>query len=351
MKKQSHTKEWIACLGLLVLACARRPASVGEAKPAAAAQATVSARASAAAVPPKAVDVTGGDGEPHIRPGSGPKELMTDSTSAYTAGLVVEADAIYVLTERVVYRVVPGKSPQQIPIDNGYAAAVTQNDLVYWSKGAIWRVPKTGGKPARVASLKHPPQSFMAAADDLAWLDMPVLDQFVIQSLDGRTVRTLFYYTGRIETATLDAGRVFFVKKEKNASWRIGSVSLHGDDIRFTEPKTGPTPAKLAAAGEVFYYDLRSGELRKLSSDLAREEVLSKDVVCSPVAVAARIYCPRVGGIFELARRAGATPTSVFPEPRPITNVAASSTFLAWLADAGPDRLSLMMIPLVASGE
>ncbi len=36
----------------------------------------------------------------------------------------------------------------------------------------------------------------------------------------------------------------------------------------------------------------------------------------------------------------------MFPEPRRITNVAANSKSLTWLADAGPDRLSLMLLTL-----
>jgi hypothetical protein len=286
--------------------------------------------------------------EPQVRRAVAPTQLMADATSAYNAGLVLDDDAVYLLTSRVVYRLVPGAKPQPIAIENGGTAAVTRTDLIYWARGAIWRTPKLGGKAERVASLAHQPQFFMAAGQDIAWLDMPVRNEFLIQTLDGREIRTLFYCPERIEAAMMDAGRVFFVKREGNSSWRIGSVSVHGGEIRYASLQNGPTPAKLAVAGEVFYYDLASGELRRLSPDLSHEDVLSKDLVCSPVAVAAKIYCPNVEGLFELARQPGARSTRVFPEPRRIAAVAANTRILAWLSDAGADRLSLMTIPLAS---
>jgi hypothetical protein len=273
---------------------------------------------------------------------------MVDATSAYVAGLAVDADAIYLFTDRAAHRFIPGASPQQIPLENGTTAAATRTDLVYWSKGAIWQVPKVGGKARRIATLAHQPQYFLAAGDDFAWLDMPVVDQFQIQTLVDHNVRTLLYYAGRIETAAMDAGRVFFVKRESasTSTWRIGSVFVHGGDVLYAAPHIGPTPAKLAVAGDVFYYELNSGEIRRLSADLSHEEVLTKNLVCSPIAVSSSIYCANVEGLYQLAGHPGATVKPVFPDARRITAVAASSTLLAWLSDAGPDRLSLMMMPL-----
>jgi hypothetical protein len=291
-----------------------------------------------------------GTPEPGIRKASAPTQLMVDATSAYVAGLAVNADAIYLFTDRVAHRFAPGASPQQIPLENGTTAAATRTDLVYWSKGAIWQVPKAGGKARRIASLAHQPQSFLAAGDDFAWLDMPVPDQFQIQTLVDQSVRTLLYYAGRIETAAMDAGRVFFVKRESASAsastWRIGSVLVHGGEALYAAPHTGPTPAKLAVAGDVFYYELNSGEIRRLAADFSHEEVLRKDLICSPIAASSRIYCSNLEGLFQLARHPGAVIKPIFPESRRIAAVAASSTQLAWLSDAGPDRLSLMTILL-----
>jgi hypothetical protein len=50
--------------------------------------------------------------------------------------------------------------------------------------------------------------------------------------------------------------------------------------------------------------------------------------------------------MFEIVRRAGAKIMPLSPSQARITAVGASSKFLVWLNDAGPDRLSLKMIPL-----
>ncbi len=338
MKRQAHTKAWIICLGSLALAlgCTRQGERRSDKKPALIPH--LAANSPATAPPIR---------EPHVREGSAPVQLMADASSPYIAGLAVEPDAIYLFTERLAYRIVPGASPQSIPIDGGAGAAVNRTDIIYWSKGAIWKIPKIGGTARRIAALPHQPQFFMTAGDDLAWLDMPARDQFVIQTLDGRGVRTLLHHDGRIETAAMDAGRVYFVRREESSSWRIGSVSVRSGEIRYASAKSGPTPAKLAVDGDVFYYDLDSNEIRRLSADLSREEALTNALTCSPIAVGARIYCPNMEGLYDLPRQPGAKGTRVFAEPRRIAAVAANSNLLVWLADAGPDRLSLMMLPLV----
>jgi hypothetical protein len=291
--------------------------------------------------------------EPHVRKGSEITELFSDSTSAYAANLAVDDDVVYLLTDTVAYRFVPGSDPKplQIPIDNGGAAAVTRSGIVYWSKGSLWKTPKTGGKAQRLADVDHQPQFLMAAGEDIAWLDMPVRDQFLIQTLDGRRPRTLLSYEGRIETATMDTGRVLFVRRDGATAWSIGGVSLRDGKAIYAAPKSGPHPAKLAVAGDVYYYDVGSNEVRRLSPDLAHEVTVTRDFSCSPIAVSVRIYCPNMDGMFELARHAGAKLMPLFPSTARITSVAASSRFLVWLNDTGASRLSLKMIRLALDDE
>jgi len=74
--------------------------------------------------------------------------------------------------------------------------------------------------------------------------------------------------------------------------------------------------------------------------------VIRKDLICSPITVSTKIYCPNMGGLFELSRTPGALQKPVFPDPRTITNVVANAKYIVWLSDAGPDRLSLMMLPV-----
>jgi hypothetical protein len=284
--------------------------------------------------------------EPHVRKDSGITELLADKTSAYRASLTVDDDAIYLLTGAVAYRIVPGSTPQTIPIANGETAAVTRTDFVYWSKGSVWRIPKTGGTPRRLTPLALQPQFFLAAGDAFAWLTMVERDRFVLQTLEGRTVRTLLSLEGRIEVAAMEDSQVFFVKRDEGERWRIGRVSLRGGAPIYGASHDGPTPAKLAVANEVYYYDVKTSTVRRLPTDLSREETVTRDLVCSPIAVAVRIYCPNVEGMFEIARHAGAKIMPLFPSRERLTMVAASSKFLGWLSDPGPDRLSLKMIRL-----
>lgn len=287
---------------------------------------------------------------------SAPLELLTDAFSPYIAGLAMEDDAIYLLTDRVAHRIVPGQSKEQIPIENGTSAAVTRTDIVYWSHGAIWAVPKSGGKtdgkprvpPRRLASFEHQPQSFMASGDVITWLDMPAPDRFAIQTLDDRGVRTLFFHPARIETAAMDSTHVFFVRREGATGWSISSVAVHGGELRQGSVHGGPSPAKLGVAGDVFYYDLESGELRRVSRDLSREEALARDLICSPLAAATTIVCANIEGLFELEQRPGARPALLSADRRRIANVAVNARFVAWLSDAGRDQLSLMMVPVAA---
>lgn len=284
--------------------------------------------------------------EPHVRKSSEAITLLSEATSAFRAGLAVDDDAVYLLTDEVAYRIVPGSEPERFPLTHGVAAAVTRSDFVYWSKGAVWRLPKNGDKARRVTALDREPQTFIASGNDFAWLTMIDRDQFRIQTHDGKKTRTLVSVTGRIETATMDAGRVFFVERDTEASWRIGSVSIRGGEPAYATSRGGQTPAKLAVAGDIYYYDVKSGELRELSRDLSRERTVTHDLICSPVAVSVRIYCPNVEGMFEIARHTGSKIMPLFPSQARITAVGASSKFLVWLNDAGPDRLSLKMIPL-----
>src|SRR5664279_1571317 len=147
---------WMVCLGILglVLGCRRRD-ELGDGNRSSAFLSTGGAAPSSRR-------------EPHVPRRGAPTQLMADATSAYTAGLVLDDDAIYLLTQRVAYRLAPGTDPQQIPIENGGMAALTRTDLVYWARGAIWGIPKLGGKARRLASLPHQPQFFMAAGDDIA---------------------------------------------------------------------------------------------------------------------------------------------------------------------------------------
>jgi hypothetical protein len=328
MNKHGHTYAWI--LGLLALAPGCKGCGWGTDK------------ASVPAAQPSAAQENVVQG----RKGVMPTELMADATSPFNAGLFVDDQAIYLTTDKMAYRLVPGAKPQKIPVENGGSAALTNTDIVYWGQGAFWKVPKLGGQAQRLAEQKLQPAYLAASGDDVAWAVVPTTDKFEIQTFDGSKLRTLYFCPGKIVAFVVDAGRVYFVEKQGQDPWRIGSVAVRGGDLRFGPPKQGATPAKLTAAGDVFHYHLDSGEIRKISPDLSREEVISNKTICSPLAITDKVTCANMEGLWQLDRQPGAKAESVFAEPRTITTLAANSKFLTWLADAGPDRLSLMLIKL-----
>jgi hypothetical protein len=329
MKKQRHAHAWI--LGLSALALVSGCKGCGE-----------STEANKAAAPVPQVPARALQARDKVMP----MELMADSTSPYVSGLFVDDQAVYLTTDKMAYRVVPGGKPQRIPVENGATAGLTSTDLVYWGQNALWKVPKLGGQAQRLVDLKLQPAYLAAFGDDFAWAVVPTTGKFEIQTIENQKVRTLYFNSGRLETLTMGPGRVYFVEKDGQDPWRLGSVSVRGGDLKFAPPKSGPSPAKLAFEGEVYHYDLNSGEIRKIAADLSREEVIANKTICSPIAVAQKIYCPNMEGLWQLERQPGAQTESVFPEPRRITNVAANAKFITWLADTGPDRLSLMLLPL-----
>ncbi|MGC4069371.1 MAG: hypothetical protein QM784_32920 [Polyangiaceae bacterium] len=339
----------LVCLAaLFTLGCERRPEKPrSELTSPPATSVRPSAVSAPSRLPEYAVDNSlPGVREPHVRKGSVTTELMTDKTSAYRAGLFVDDDAIYLLTDTVAHVFVPGATPRAVPVANGEVAAVTRREFVYWSKGAIWGISKSGGRAQRLARISLQPQFLMAAGDSVAWLTMVERDRFVIQSLGGKSARTILSYDGRIETAAMTDTHVYFVQRDDAEHWRIGRIALQGGDATYSATHDGPTPAKLAVAGDVYYYDVKTSTVRRLKADLSSEVTVIRDLVCSPLAVGVRLYCPNVDGMFEFARHEGAKIMPLFPSKERLTAVAASSKFLVWLSDPGPDRLTLKMIRL-----
>ena len=63
-------------------------------------------------------------------------------------------------------------------------------------------------------------------------------------------------------------------------------------------------------------------------------------MICSPLAVADRVLCARVGGLYELPSSGGA-PKSLLSQGAFITALAARDHEVAWVSDLGADRLML----------
>ncbi len=282
-----------------------------------------------------------------------PTQLLTLPSSAYQASLFADDEAIELLTSSAAYRLLPGKEPLERALDLSFAATVTRQSYVYWSRGAIWSEPRRAPPPGgatKLAVLAEQPQRFVAdiTRDEFAFLRRSADDHYSIHKLENRRVKTLYESTGSIDALTLIGDALYFVERPGNSGWRIARVKLSGGDATFTSSKTGRWPASLSGAKDVVYYDGSRRDVLTLSPDLQQERRLAKDFICSPLAVGASVYCSTMEGIFELP--AAGQPRQVLAASRNlITNLAVNSERLAFITDVGghgQDQLALSVLPM-----
>lgn len=274
-----------------------------------------------------------------------PALLLTLPISAYNATLAVDADdTIYLLAQSAVYRVEPGEIPQATPVELSYGATLTRSAILYWSRGAAWKLPKRGGKARRVAALPHQPQYFLSSGDEFAWVDRAEDGAFAIGALNAGVPQTAYASSGKIDAAAMLHDWVFFVERAADDRWRIGAVPIHGGAAAFTSARSGRSPSMLATWEDVYFYDGNSRDVRRLSPDLQREETVAEDFICSPIAVAHAVYCTQVDGLYALRPPARTPQLLARAEHGLITTVAAGPHTVAWLDDAGADQLALRAI-------
>ncbi len=325
---------WVAIA--LGWGCGRRSDRVDPGAPASAAPAL----STSAVAPPETP-------EPHALAGAEPTVLLTLPISAYAPVLFADEGVVYLLTSKAAYRIVPGHQPEQFPLDLGIGPTMTASSFVFWSKGAIWQAPKAGGKPRRIVSLSHEPQRFVTSGDRFAWLDRTDEGKFTIQTLARGKPKTIWSARGDIDVVTMLQDWVFFVERDAANAWRFGGVRVAGGEPTFSAPHSGRTPAMLVPYHDhLYYYDSNTIEIHRLSPDFLTNEILSKEFICSPLAVSTQIYCAHVAGLFEVSGRPLSSPVRL-TERRVIPAIAASSELVTWLSDTGPDQLALEMLPVL----
>lgn len=272
--------------------------------------------------------------------------LLERATSAYQTVIAADRDAAYLLTEKVAYRLVPGNRVQQVPIDHGIQATLAGDFLVYWSAGAVFRVPKRGGEPRRLAAVPREPQYFVSSGEEFAWLLRTGEDKFEIQVLSGKTTRTVLAPAGRIEALAMSPQRLFFVERVTRVAWRLGTIPLRGGDPTYAPARGGRTPSMLIAPDDLYYYEGNTREVRRVSATRLTERTLRQDFICSPIAAREQVYCANMDGIFELALEPGAPPVAVQARGRDVAGITASSSLVAWVRDTAAERLAVEMVPL-----
>jgi hypothetical protein len=229
-------------------------------------------------------------------------------------------------------------------LELGDTPVLSARGIVYWLDGALRMVPKRGGPAEVLANVARPPQRLCAARDNLAWVELDGGGSG-LRTLVGSEPRSLYRSPGEIDALALMDDRAYFVERDHDR-WRLGTVALGGGAPHFTQQYATRTPALLATAGDVFFYDGPSSTVRRFSAGLDREDVVGRDVICSPLAVSERIYCSQISLLFELSRDGG--PARLLAPKRSGTIVAlvATKTRLAWLLDVGENRTEVEVLPL-----
>lgn len=262
--------------------------------------------------------------------------------SAYTATLAADEEAVYVLTSQAAYRFRDGQAMERWEIQLGDTPALGGSGIVYWLDGKLLRAPKQGGPGEILASVPRAPRRLAASGEHVVWEEA---DETMssLRALDGAEPRTVYRGAGSVEALTLMDDQAYFVVRDRER-WRLGTASLGGGAPRFAEPRTSRTPALLAPAGDVYFYDGPTSSVRRFASDLSREDVIARDVICSPLAVADRVYCAQISLLFEIPREGGATRLLAPKRAGTLTALVATRTRVAWLLDAGENRAELEVL-------
>ncbi len=283
----------------------------------------------------------------NLEPTPAPTTLLTARGSAYAATLAVDDQGIYLLTGNAAFRLAPGRAAERWELQLGISPALMGDHFLYWSGGAFRRAHKRGAEPSLLAAAAHQPQRVAASGDRFVWLDQADSGRFTIQTLArGSGARVLLAPDGYVAALAMGEQLVYFAEQRSGRGWRLGAVPLSGGAPRYTSMKRGRTPAMLAVAGDLFYYDGPSLTVRKVTPDLEGEEVLARDVICSPLAVAEHLYCAQPNGLLEIGLDGAVRRVVPLRRKGTITAIAATATRLAWLMDVGRDALVVQTIAL-----
>jgi hypothetical protein len=279
-----------------------------------------------------------------------PTRLATLPISAYHTTLAIDQDTVYLLSSHAAFRLIPGQLPQGIKLELGIGPTVTHSGFVYWSSGYIWRAPKSGGDPEKIAKFPHQPQYFVSSGDALAWIDLTDAGLFTIQTLANNKPRVLVSSNQELSDLNLIQDTVYFVDRPTDATWRIGRVKVDGGEPSYGPERSGSRPSMLVGTDEIYYYDINASEIRRLSRDGITEEALLKKFVCSPIHVSNEIYCGCVEGLFEVTKDTYQPRILSHNRPGQITNITSDSKRVVWTVDVGRDNLAVDMLPVSSQG-
>jgi hypothetical protein len=283
-----------------------------------------------------------------------PITLATLEISAFGKTIGVDDSTVYLLSPEGFWRFSPEHKPVETRLDLGYAHALTDVDIVFWSRGAMHALAKQGGNPRELGPVPNKPRTIMAHGSHFAWLDLSEGGTFSFRILQKGVPRILYRTVNKVTSSIMLNQRIYFVEQSINSNetnppprWRIGGVSTDPKNSPVFGPwQRGRTPSMLGGYTDIYYYDLPARSVYRLSPDLAHTETIATKTVCTPFTVSDRLLCSRVEGLFEVSKD-GAYQKILTDKPMGLTtNLAASKQLVAWTSDVGEDQLALRVLPL-----
>jgi len=275
--------------------------------------------------------------------------LLEQGTSAYHARLFADQEGAVLVTQTGVTLLRSGEAAQEHAIPLGPVAVRQGSSVVFWRAGWLRQVSLSGQDERRLVALARAPQYLLASEHHLAWIDVDRDKGTSLQTVSEGEPRVVYEAEQRVGAAVLRARVVYWILQGRDASWRIGSIGLDGQQRALTAAHAGRPPAMLALGPDgVYFYDGPERGVRRLTFELDREDAVAANVICSPLVVADRAICAQVGGLFDLPL-GGRGPRFLASErDGPITALAATDERLFWVAESGTDQLVVRTTPLPA---
>jgi len=265
--------------------------------------------------------------------------LYERAGSPYHARLFADEEAVVLVTQTGFTTFRAGKAPEEHAGSLGPVAVRRGGVLVFWRAGSLREISLSGEGERSLAPLSHPPRYLLASEGQLAWIQAARGTGSSLQTLSAGVVREVYASDDSVGAAVMRGADVYWVLRSRDGSWKIGRVG-RGGEHQLTPAHRGRPPATLAPGPDgVYFYDGPKRGVRRLSFDLEREDAVSSNVVCSPLAVSHRVVCAQVGGLFEVPV-SGGTPRFLAAERAgPITATSATDDRAFWVAENGNDRL------------
>lgn len=275
------------------------------------------------------------------------RTLHQQPGSAYHARLFADDGGVVLVTQTGFATLRADGAFEEHPASLGPVVARQGDALVFWRSGHLHELSLRGDGERVVTPVARPPQYLLASEGRLAWIHTTREDGTSLQALSAAGARVVHAPAYGVSAPVMRGADVYWVADHRDGSWHIERVNLDGKPPVSSTAQRGRNPAMLALGHDgVYFYDGPQRGVRRLTFDLAREAVVASGVICSPLVVAERVVCARVGGLFEISPGSTAARFLAREPAGPVTALALTADRALWVAEAGGDRLLVRAVTL-----